>query len=82
MSGITEILPVNSLGSFGTTELGWAGALMYFGESTGPAIASGFGFNIIAFSFTILFGLIGFIIVALYYKVNLFKKNSSIQNTK
>jgi uncharacterized membrane protein YbhN (UPF0104 family) len=82
MSGITEILPVNSLGSFGTTELGWAGALMYFGESAGPAIASGFGFNIIAFSFTILFGLIGFIIVALYYKVNLFKKNSSIQNTK
>jgi uncharacterized membrane protein YbhN (UPF0104 family) len=75
MSGLTEILPINSVGSFGTTELGWAGALIYFGEKADIAIASGFGFNLVAFSFTILFGVIALAVTHFIYRINLFKSN-------
>lgn len=67
LSGFTEILPVNSIGSFGTTELGWAGALIYFGQATDVSVSSGLGFNIISFSFTLLLGVIGFIVLQLFY---------------
>jgi uncharacterized membrane protein YbhN (UPF0104 family) len=77
MSGLTEILPINSVGSFGTTELGWAGALIYFGEKADIAISSGFGFNLLAFSFTILFGLVALAITHFIYRIDLFKRNES-----
>ncbi len=60
-SGFTEILPINSFGNFGTLELGWAGALIYSGVSSEIAIESGFSFHFVAFSITILFGLISII---------------------
>ena len=46
LSSFTEILPINS---FGTFELGWAGALIYSGISSEIAIESGFSFHFVAF---------------------------------
>lgn len=74
-SGLTEVLPINSIGSFGTTELGWAGALIYLGIEKALAIESGFGFNILSFSFTIILGILGYTLVTFYYKINIFQKS-------
>jgi len=70
LSGLTEILPINSIGSFGTTELGWAGALIYLGINKEIAISSGLGFNLISYSFTILFGIISTLVLVYFYKIN------------
>lgn len=67
-SGFTEILPINSFGNFGTLELGWAGALMYFGVPTEIAIESGFSLNLMAFSIAIIIGLIAMFILCIFNK--------------
>lgn len=58
LSGFSEILPINSLGSFGTLELGWVGALTMLGVEQNISIQSGFSSHIVSFSYTILLGLI------------------------
>ena len=69
-SGFTEILPINSFGNFGTLELGWAGALMYFSVPIEIAIESGFALHLLAFSMAIIVGLIALFCIYLLYKNN------------
>ena len=58
-SAITEILPISSIGNFGTLELGWSIVLIYYGIEEGLAISSGFEYHLLSLSFTIFFGLVG-----------------------
>ena len=58
LSGFTDLLPINSVGNFGTLELGWASALVYLGIDINTSIESGFSAHIIVFSFTLIIGLI------------------------
>jgi len=58
LSGFSEILPINSIGSFGTLELGWVGALTYFGIDLDIAIKSGFASHLVVFGITLLIGTI------------------------
>lgn len=58
LSGFSEILPINSLGSFGTLELGWVGALVMLGVQESISIQSGFSAHIVIFSYTVVLGLI------------------------
>jgi hypothetical protein len=46
---LTNILPINSFGSFGTLEAGWTGGFMLVGMSEHDAIFTGFGYHIISF---------------------------------
>jgi uncharacterized protein (TIRG00374 family) len=46
---LTNVLPINSFGSFGTLEAGWTGGFMLVGMSQRDAIFTGFGYHIIAF---------------------------------
>ena len=61
LSGFTDLLPINSLGNFGTLELGLASALVYLGIDINTSIESGFSAHIIVFSFTLIIGLICYI---------------------
>jgi uncharacterized membrane protein YbhN (UPF0104 family) len=77
-ASVTNILPINNIGSFGTLELGWTGALVYFGVGSGIAAASGFGFHLLAFSFTIVLGFICLFIMKIKYNINPFEKEKRI----
>ncbi len=44
---LTNTLPINSFGSFGTLEAGWTGGFMLVGMNLQDAIITGFGFHII-----------------------------------
>jgi uncharacterized protein (TIRG00374 family) len=46
---LTNVLPINSFGSFGTLEAGWTGGFMLVGMSEHDAIFTGFGYHIISF---------------------------------
>ena len=46
---LANVLPVNSFGSFGTLEAGWAGGFMLVGMSPQDAITTAFGYHIINF---------------------------------
>ena len=72
LSGFSEILPINSLGNFGTLELGWVGALVYLGVDLKTGIESGFAYHLVVFSFTLIIGLL--CMVSLY--VNKLKVNA------
>ena len=61
LSGFTEILPINSLGNFGTLELGWVGALVQQGVNYETAIKSGFASHLVSYFFTLVIGLLCFI---------------------
>lgn len=61
LSGFTEILPINSLGNFGTLELGWVGALVYLEVDTEVAIKSGFATHLIHYSITVIIGCLCFV---------------------
>ena len=80
VSSITEVLPINSFGSFGTLELGWAGTLIYFGVSKEIAISSGFSFHLLAFSFTISLGLVSIFLMKLKFNINPFVREKSLNN--
>ncbi len=60
LSGFTDLLPINSLGNFGTLELGWVSTLAYLGIDIKTSIESGFSTHIIVYSFTLIIGLICF----------------------
>ncbi len=45
---LANVLPVNSFGSFGTLEAGWAGGFILVGMNPEDAIVSGFGYHIIS----------------------------------
>jgi uncharacterized protein (TIRG00374 family) len=44
---ITNVIPVNSFGSFGTLEAGWTGGFMIVGMTEQHAITTGFGSHIV-----------------------------------
>lgn len=46
---LTNVLPINSFGSFGTLEAGWTGGFMLVGMSEHDAIFTGFGYHAISF---------------------------------
>ncbi|MCU0846911.1 MAG: flippase-like domain-containing protein [Spirochaetes bacterium] len=46
---LTNVLPINSFGSFGTLEAGWAGGFLLVGMSRQDAIISGFGYHALSF---------------------------------
>ncbi|HOD16473.1 MAG TPA: lysylphosphatidylglycerol synthase transmembrane domain-containing protein [Spirochaetota bacterium] len=46
-SVLTNVLPINSFGSFGTLEAGWTGGFMLVGMGKQDAIFTGFGFHVI-----------------------------------
>jgi glycosyltransferase 2 family protein len=46
---LTNVLPINSFGSFGTLEAGWTGGFVMVGMSEQDAIITGFGTHIINF---------------------------------
>jgi len=46
---LTNVLPINSFGSFGTMEAGWAGGFVLVGMSAQDAITTGFGNHIVNF---------------------------------
>ena len=70
LSGFTDLLPINSLGNFGTLELGWASALVYLGIDINTSIESGFSAHIIVFSFTLTIGLICYIAYNFFKPMN------------
>lgn len=67
-ASLTNILPINSIGSFGTLELGWTGALMSYGVSADIAAASGLGFHLLFLSYTIILGVTALIIMKIKYR--------------
>lgn len=66
----TTILPIHSVGGFGTVEGMWTIAFMALGLSKEEAISSGFTVHIIITIYFLILGLIGFVIlkVRLYHK--------------
>jgi glycosyltransferase 2 family protein len=46
---LTNVLPINSFGSFGTLEAGWTGGFLLIGMSEHDAIFTGFGYHVISF---------------------------------
>jgi uncharacterized membrane protein YbhN (UPF0104 family) len=59
---LTNILPINSFGSFGTLEAGWTGGFMLVGMSEHDAIFTGFGYHIISFFASGFIALVCFIV--------------------
>lgn len=55
---LTNVLPINSFGSFGTLEAGWTGGFMIVGLTQHDAIITGFGSHIIDFGASIVLALI------------------------
>jgi len=60
-AALTNILPINGFGSFGTLEAGWALAFVCVGLDKAMAISSGFGIHVVAFLYATLLALFGYI---------------------
>lgn len=69
LSTITNILPVNGIGGFGSFEAGWTIGFSLLGHDKSIAFLYGFGINIVVFFFTLFLLAIGYFL----YK---FKKNN------
>lgn len=82
VASITNVIPINSIGSFGTLELGWAGALLLFGVPKEIAVSSGFNFHILALTFTITLGLISLLIMSIRFNINPFKQSIQSREVK
>ncbi len=66
-SELTTVLPIHSIGGFGTFEAGWAGAYMLLGFPREEAVTSGLLFHVSLLSFCLLTGLP---FLLLHHKVN------------
>lgn len=64
---LTNVLPINSFGSFGTLETGWTGGFLLIGMSLSDAIITGFGSHIIM--------LLSAVIIVIVWKIYYFFKN-------
>ncbi len=62
---LTNVLPINSFGSFGTLEAGWTGGFLFVGMSMQDAVTTGFGSHLINFFVGALIALVCFLIVTL-----------------
>lgn len=63
VSAFSAVLPINSIGSWGTMELGWSGALIFQGISVEEAIASGVAMHLILFFYAVVLGSMGLLYV-------------------
>lgn len=55
-AAFASVLPVNSFGSFGTQEAGWATGLLLLGYSQQIALASGFATHLLTLAYMLVFG--------------------------
>jgi glycosyltransferase 2 family protein len=55
-AALASVLPVNSFGSFGTQEAGWASGLVLIGYSQTQAINSAFATHLLSLLFMLIFG--------------------------
>jgi len=62
---ITTILPIHSVGGFGTIESIWTATYVALGVSTKMAISSGFGIHLIIMLYFLILGFVGFILMRL-----------------
>jgi glycosyltransferase 2 family protein len=62
MSSFTDLLPINSIGNFGTYELGWVAVLNYFGFSLQESAESALLSHFLLFNFTLIIGIVCIII--------------------
>ncbi|HPI13898.1 MAG: lysylphosphatidylglycerol synthase transmembrane domain-containing protein [Spirochaetota bacterium] len=63
---LANVLPVNSFGSFGTLEAGWAGGFMLVGMNSQDAITTAFGYHIINFVASGLIAAASWAVLALF----------------
>ncbi len=70
IASLSNIIPINSFGSFGTLELGWTGALMFYGIPKDIAISSGFSFHLLCFTYTISLGLFSLLMMKIACNIN------------
>lgn len=61
---LTNVLPINSFGSFGTLEAGWTGGFMFVGMSMQDAVTTGFGYHLINFFAAAAIALVCFVAFA------------------
>ena len=66
---LTNVLPINSFGSFGTMEAGWAGGFVFVGMSMQDAVTTGFGYHLINFFAALIIALVCFGIYTLATKI-------------
>ena len=64
-SNLSSILPISSIGNFGTMEIGWAGILMMLGYDKNIAFSTGFSVNMVTFLATTILGLIGIMLLSI-----------------
>ena len=57
VAALTNILPVNTLGNFGTLELGWTGTLATLGVDAQAALTSGLAFHLLFLTYTFAAGI-------------------------
>ena len=60
---LTNVLPINSFGSFGTMEAGWTGGFLFVGMSMQEAVTTGFGYHLINFFSAFLIAFICFVLI-------------------
>ena len=60
---ITTILPIHSVGGFGTTESIWASIYIALGVSREMAITSGIGIHLILFCYLLIIGIAGMVLM-------------------
>ena len=60
-ASLASVLPINSIGNFGTQEAGWATGMVLLGYSKEIAIASGFATHLLTMAYMLLFGGIAWI---------------------
>jgi uncharacterized membrane protein YbhN (UPF0104 family) len=54
---LTSVLPINSLGNFGTLEAGWVGGFLLVGMNPDTALSTGFAVHLQALVYAFVFGL-------------------------
>lgn len=55
-ASLASVLPINSIGNFGTQEAGWATGMVLSGYSKEVAIASGFATHLLTLAYMLFFG--------------------------
>ena len=58
MSNFTDLLPINSIGNFGTFELGWVGVLRISGVGFQESVESALLSHFFIFNFTLIIGIV------------------------
>ncbi len=58
MSSFTDLLPINSIGNFGTFELGWVGVLRMSGVALKESAESALLSHFLVFNFTLIIGIV------------------------